>query len=113
MARYFVSLGNENPSGDKREKRLEKKLESLANNVSGEDFGHFSYVTQNLEKVKEVAKKAVEAYRECGFEDRADVVDITTLPECPRCGYRGSSGDSYCSRCGTELTKWQKIDTGQ
>jgi len=47
MAKYWVSVGNENPDGDRREKRFEKELEKLANHVSGEYFTQYSYVTED------------------------------------------------------------------
>jgi hypothetical protein len=79
MARYWVSLGQENPDGDKREKRFEKELEKLANHFSEDGFGQYSYVD-----AKNVAKEAVEVYKKYGFEDLADGVYITTQPECPK-----------------------------
>jgi hypothetical protein len=110
MAKYFVSLGGENRKGNKRAKRLEKELETLANNATGEDFAHYSYVTEDLKEAKRVAKEAVDVYKKYGFEDLASSVYVTTLLECPKCGYQARFGGSYCSQCGNELTRPQKID---
>jgi hypothetical protein len=58
MARYWVWLGQENPDGDKRKKRFEKELEKLSNRVSENGSERYSYVTEDLEEAKEVAKHA-------------------------------------------------------
>jgi hypothetical protein len=109
LARYWVSLGGENPDGNRREKRFEKELESLSNHVSEDCSGHYSYVTEDLEDAKEVAKEGVEVYKKYGFEDLADSICITTQPECPKCGHLGRFRDDYCSECGTALTPSEEM----
>jgi predicted Zn-ribbon and HTH transcriptional regulator len=109
MARYWVSLGNENPDGDKREKRFEKELEKLSNHVSGECFEQYSYVTEDLEEAKEVVNKARAIYKKYGFEELVDSIRITSQPECPKCGYLGRFSDIYCPKCGAELTQTEEI----
>jgi predicted Zn-ribbon and HTH transcriptional regulator len=113
-ARYRVELGDENPMGNEDDKKLGKELENLASHATGtgneENLGHFAFITHDLKAAKEVARKAIKAYKECGFEDRTDAVRIERLPECPKCEYPGKQGESYCPHCQTKLTTRQRID---
>lgn len=109
LARYWVSLGGENPDGNRREKRFEKELEELSNHVSGECFEQHSYVTEDLEEAKEVVNKARAIYEKYGFEELADSICIVRQPECPKCGCLGRFSDVYCPKCGAELTQAEEI----
>lgn len=110
MARYWVSLGEESSDGDKRVKSFLKELENLSNHVSEDGFERYSYVTEDLDEAKDVARKAVEAYKKYGFDDLADSITITRQPQCPKCAHLGRFSDEYCSTCGVELTPAQEID---
>jgi DNA-directed RNA polymerase subunit RPC12/RpoP len=110
MPRYWVSLGAENPDATKKEEKFEKELEGLSNHVSGEYCSQYSYVTEDLEEAKEVAKKAVAIYKKYGFEHMTDSIIITRQPECPNCGKLGRFSDVYCPQCGTKLTPDEEID---
>jgi len=110
MARYWVELGTENPDSTKREKKFEKELEELSNHVSGDVFIRYSYVTEDLEDAKEVAREAVAIYKKYGLEHMTDKISITKQPECPKCGHLGRFSDVYCPKCGAELTPAEEID---
>jgi ribosomal protein S27AE len=110
MTRYWVWLGQENPDGDKREKRFEKELEKLSNRVSEDISIQYFYVTEDSEDAKDIASKAVAIYKKYGFEHMVDSIIITKQPECPNCGKLGRFSDVYCPRCGTMLTPAEKID---
>jgi len=111
LARYWVSLGREDPDANRLEKRFEKELEDLSNHLS--EDGQCSYVTEDLEDAKNVAKEAVEIYKKYGYEDLADCVCINSQPECPKCGHLGRFSEGFCSKCGAELTPSEEIDAEQ
>jgi NADH pyrophosphatase NudC (nudix superfamily) len=110
MARYWVSLGIEEPDADKRRKKLESELEMLSNHFSGDWSAHYSYVTEDIEDAKEAAKEAAEIYRKYDLKNPAGYVQITTQPECPKCRNLGRFSENYCPKCGTKLTPSEDID---
>ena len=81
----------------------------MANDISGDFSERYSYVTEDLEDAKEVAREAVAIYKKYGFEHMTESISITKQPECQKCGHLCRFRDDYCSECGTELTSPEEI----
>ena len=121
--RYWVSLGNWDYIVDDYEKKIEPErtyeravktrdeLQFMVErfllehgehpNVKTDEFGWMSWVTQDLNKAKTIAKRAAAIVLENGFEP--DEVEISTQPICPKCMEQARFRDEFCSHCGTAL----------
>jgi hypothetical protein len=109
MPRFWVSLGINEADEDKDSAELRKcyqRLEELSNHYS---LTGKSFVTYNLDEAKDVARKAISIWNECGF-DCFDFVYICTQPQCPKCNELGRFSDNYCSACGEGLNSSEYVE---